>query len=92
MLDVEKMGKTDLNPIALGYALAILDSLSYLLLRITVKFFGYGTWALAALKGLVFSNNTADATIFWIIPEVLQIALLGFVGGYLLATLYNRFA
>ncbi len=86
------MDTPSINPRALGYSIAILGSISYLILRFSVKFFGYGSWALAALKGLVFSNNTADATIIWIVPEALQIAALGFIGGYLLATLYNKFA
>lgn len=59
-----KMDTPGINPRALGYSIAILNSISYLILRITVKFFGYGTWALAALKGLVFSNSTT----IWILP------------------------
>jgi len=84
------MEKSDLNPLALGYTFAIYGGLSYLFLRFLVREFGYGSWALVVVKGLIFSFNKTST--IWIIPEVIQMTILGFTGGYLIASLYNKLA
>ncbi len=84
------MEKSELNPRALGYTFAILGAISYLVLRIAVRFSGIGSWALVVFKGLIFSFNQTST--IWIIPEVIQMTILGFIGGYLIAILYNKFA
>lgn len=84
------MEKIELNPRALGYTFAILGAVSYLVLRFSVKLFGIGSWALVFVKSLIFSFN--KISIIWIIPEVIQMTIICFVGGYLIASLYNKFA
>jgi hypothetical protein len=80
--------KSELNPLALGYAIAISASLSYLIVRILMRQFGYGSWAIVVFKSLIFSSSSQ----IWIIPDLIQFVIIGFTGGYLFATLYNRFS
>jgi hypothetical protein len=84
------MEKNQLNPLALGYTIAILGAISYLVLRLLVRLTGIGSWALVVFKGLIFSFNKTST--IWIIPEVIQVTILGFIGGYLIASLYNKFS
>jgi hypothetical protein len=85
----EKVEKSELNPLALGKAVAILESLAYLVLWIVARNLGYAENLYLMYTGLIFSSSTST---IWIIPELLQVAIMGFIGGYLIANLYNRFA
>lgn len=73
---------------ALGYSIGILGAVAFIALRIVVRLTGYGSWALVMLKGMVFSFN--KTSIIWVIPELIQIAILGFIAGYLIAIIYNK--
>jgi hypothetical protein len=81
--------KNELNPLALGYTFAIIGSLSYLIVRILMRQFGYGSWAIVFFKSLIFSKTPSD---IWIIPEFIQMVIVGFISGYIIARLYNRLA
>jgi hypothetical protein len=80
--------KCQLNPLALGYTFAIVGSLSFLMIRILMRQSGYGSWAMVVFKSLIFSNPSD----IWIIPEFIQMAIVGFISGYIIASLYNRLA
>jgi hypothetical protein len=78
--------KIELNPVAFGYTIALSASLSYLVIKILMRQFGYGDYAIGVFKSLIISNPSQ----IWIIPELIQLIIIGFTGGYLFATLYNR--
>jgi hypothetical protein len=84
----ENVEKNGLNSVAFGYAIATVGGLLYLALRI-VENYGYGSRAYLVLSGVIISRS---ASTIWIVPELIQMAILGFLGGYLIATVYNRFA
>jgi hypothetical protein len=81
--------KIELNPVAFGYTIALSASLSYLFVMILMIQFGYGSWVIVVFKSLIISNSY-QMWIIWIIPELIQLVIIGFTGGYIFATLYNR--
>jgi hypothetical protein len=83
---VEKNG---LNPVAFGYATATVGSLLYLVLWIGTRFFHFGNRMFNVFSGTIISRSASNA---WIVLELIQMAVLCFVGGYLIAYTYNRFA
>jgi hypothetical protein len=57
-------------------------------LRIIGGATGFGWNALSAMQGLIISRQQS---IIWIIPEIIEMAILCFIGGYVIAYIYNRF-
>jgi hypothetical protein len=83
------MGENELNPKAWGYATGIIGTLLYLALRVIIGPLGHGWATYEAMQGLIISNSKS---VIWIIPETIQMLIVGFIGGYLIAYTYNRFA
>ncbi len=83
------MEKNPLKPTAFGIAFSITGSLAYLIIRLLATYTGFGIKAYQAFAGVIISRFTKPV---WIIPELIQMAIVCFVGGYLIAYLYNRFS
>jgi hypothetical protein len=81
--------KNELNPVAFGYATATVGSLLYLVLWIGTRFFQFGDMMFNVFSGTIISRSASKV---WIVPELIQMAILCFVGGYLIARSYNKFA
>ena len=76
-----------LNPLALGYAAAILGALTMLILSI-VGLLGFGGEAVRIMQAYhVFYSLSAVG----IILGIIEAAIACFIAGYLLAYFYNRF-
>lgn len=81
---------THINQTAFGLALGILWALCMLLLAFTSKFWGYGTeWV--NLMGSVYLGAGTGTWLAVILAGVWGF-FDGFIGGWLLAWLYNRFS
>ncbi|PIZ70738.1 hypothetical protein COY07_06190 [Candidatus Peregrinibacteria bacterium CG_4_10_14_0_2_um_filter_43_11] len=80
---------THLNSTAFGLAFGLLWALGVAFLSITAMYFGYGTeWV--DLMGTVYLG--AAGTWQGVLLGTVWAFADGFIGGYLLAWLYNRFS
>lgn len=82
------MEETKLNPLALGYSAGILGGLLMLVLSI-LGVLGFGGEAIRVMQAyhIWYSLSLAG-----IILGIVEGAVGSFVGGYLIAYFYNRFA
>jgi len=82
------MAEAKLDPLALGYSAAILGGLIMLVLSI-VGLLGYGAEAVDIMRAYHIWYSLSPAGI---VLGVIEGAIACFVGGYLIAYFYNRFA
>lgn len=80
------MEKVGLNPLALGYSLAIVSGLAMLVLSIVGKL-GYGEEAIRIMQAY---HILYSPTPLGIILGIIEGAIAGFIGGYLIAYFYNK--
>jgi len=82
------MVKTKLNPLALGYAGAILSALCMLLLGILGNF-GLYTGAVGMMQKwhMLFSLSIGG-----IIAGIVEAGIIGFIFAYVFGLIYNKFA
>lgn len=76
-----------LNPLALGYSLAILSGISMLLLGIL----GYLGIFTEAIEMMIQWHIFFDISFIGIIAGIIEASIWGFVGGYLFGYIYNKF-
>ena len=81
------MAKKGLNELALGYALAILSALCMLVLGILANLGVYTGAAEAMMNCHMFFSLSLGG----IITGIIEAAVIGFIGGYIFAWLYNKF-
>jgi len=77
-----------LNELALGYSLAILSVVTMLLLWIAGKIGVYETAVQQMMNWHIFFSLTPSGLIF----GAIEAAICSFIGGWLIAKVYNKFA
>ncbi len=82
------MAKEKINSIALGYSLAIISAGTMLLAGL----FGMSSYGYMGGYSYMMSHMYGGFGVFGILSGIIWAGILGFVWGWLIARLYNRFA